>query len=151
MKQKLFNKGKLIIMGWLLTVAVGVLLFIRPSLITQDGWTRLVVIVAFCLGVILLLAGGLPLPGYNKCQPLWILKIFCMEYPNGKILAVFNDKPSVGDILSIKTNENQQFFPDSSKDCAYLIRDQKLHGFLEEMWVLTKINTSKCLIDKYEE
>lgn len=145
MKQKLFKKGKILISGWLLIVAFGIIFFIRPSLIIQDGWCRMVAITAFCLGVLLLLIGGFPLPGYNRCQPLWILKISCEEYPRGKMLAVFNCKPSVDDILSLRTNDNQKFFPDSKKDCAYLVRDQKLHGFSDEVWELVNISTSNCL------
>lgn len=147
MKYKLFNKGKALIIGYFLMLIGGVMTIFFPSFLSQNDMVGMAVTISFCIGAVLLLAGCIPPPGFNRCQTLWVLKITSMTYPNGKILAVFNNEPSVNDILLLRNADNREFFPDSPKDCAYLVRDHKLHGFSDEVWVLAKITTARCLIE----
>lgn len=146
MKYRLFNKGKALIIGYLLMFIGGAMPIFFPAFFSHSDMGRMAAHISFFIGVALLLAGCIPPPGFNRCQTLWVLKITNATYPYGKILAVFNSEPSVNDILFLRNAENREFFHGSPKDCAYLVRDYKLHGFSDEVWELTKITTARCLI-----
>ncbi len=152
MKYRLFDKGKALIIGYLLMFLGGAMPIFFPAFFSHSDMGRMAAHISFFIGVALLLAGCIPPLGFNRCQMLWVLKITNATYPYGKILAVFNSEPSVNDILFLRNaavsncRQNREFFPDSPKDYAYLVRDYKLHGFSDEVWELTKISTARCLI-----